>query len=338
MKAQLGIREESAGKGRKEAAAEKAAGESACGSAPDYSQASCWLQIPEITKDVDTFFVYPTEYMGADDSALDYAPLDNPDMVEGARNDRIIMASAFEDATNVFMPYYRQSGAYAMKRAYDKTGDVRTALAGIPYEDISAALDYYFEHYNNGRPFIIASHSQGSAINSLVLKDYFKAHPAYYERMVAAYLIGFSITGDYLAANPHLKFAAGESDTGVIVSWNTEGKQNIEENATNVVVMPGAISINPLNWKLDDTYAPSSENLGSLLIDESAATVSIGDIGADAQVNTGRGVILTNAKSDPIALTAFFGPASFHNGDYTFYYNNIKDNAAKRIAAYFAGK
>ena len=323
---------------QKEGAADKAAEKSACGSAPDYSQASCWLQIPEITKDVDTFFVYPTEYMGADDGAPDYAPLDNPDMVEGAGNDRIIMASAFEDSTNVFMPYYRQSGAYAMKRAYDKTGDVRAALAGIPYEDISAALDYYFEHYNNGRPFIIASHSQGSAINSLVLKDYFKAHPAYYERMVAAYLIGFSITGDYLAANPHLKFAAGESDTGVIVSWNTEGKQNIEENATNVVVMPGAISINPLNWKLDETYAPSSENLGSLLIDESAATVSIGDIGADAQINTQRGVIVTNAKSAPIALTAFFGPASFHNGDYTFYYNNIKDNAAKRIAAYLAGK
>jgi hypothetical protein len=35
-------------------------------------------------------------------------------------------------------------------------------------------LDYYFENYNNGRPFIIASHSQGSALNSLVLKDYFK--------------------------------------------------------------------------------------------------------------------------------------------------------------------
>lgn len=29
-----------------------------------------------------------------------------------------------------------------------------------------------------------------------------------------------------------------------------------------------------------------------------------------------------------------FGPQSFHNGDYTFYYNNIQDNVAKRIAAY----
>ena len=302
--------------------------------APDYSQKSCWYKIPEITKEFDTFFIYPTEYLGSNEDDPDYAALDNPDMVQGAKNDHIIMASAFEESTNLFMPYYRQASAKTMKRAYDKTGDVRTALVGTPYEDITAALDYFFENYNNGRPFIIASHSQGSAINSLVLKSYFKAHPAYYKRMVASYMIGFSITKDWLKDNPHLKCATGEADTGVIVSWNTEGKQNVEQNATNVVVMPGAISINPLNWKLDDTYAPASENKGSLIIDEKAGTVSIGDIGADAQVNPERGVVVTNANSEPIALTDFFGPQSFHNGDYTFYYNNIKDNVAKRIATY----
>ena len=303
--------------------------------APDYSQKSCWYNIPEITKKFDTFFIYPTEYMGSNEGDPDYASLDNPDMVAGAKNDHIIMASAFEESTNLFMPYYRQASAMALKRAYDETGDIRAALEGkTPYEDITAALDYYFENYNNGRPFIIASHSQGSAINSLVMKSYFKEHPDYYKRMVASYMIGFSITKDWLKDNPHLKFATGEADTGVIVSWNTEGKQNVEQNATNVVVMPNAVSINPLNWKLDDTYAPASENKGSLIIDEKSATVSIGDIGADAQVNTARGVIVTNAKSAPIPLTDFFGPQSFHNGDYTFYYNNIKDNVAKRIATY----
>ena len=55
-------------------------------------------------------------------------------------------------------------------------------------------------------------------------------------------------------------------------------------------------------------------------------------------INLARGVIVTNAKADPVPapLTAFFGPASFHDNDYTFYYNNIKDNVAKRIAAYKA--
>ena len=302
--------------------------------APDYSKKSCWYQIPEITKKFDTFFIYPTEYLGLNEGDPDYAPLDNPDMVQGAKNDHIIMASAFEESTNLFMPYYRQASAKTLKSAYDKTGDMRAALVGTPYEDITAALDYYFENYDNGRPFIIASHSQGSAINSLVLKDYFKEHPDYYKRMVASYMIGFSITKDWLKDNPHLKCATGEADAGVIISWNTEGKQNVEQKATNVVVMPNAISINPLNWKLDDTYAPASENKGSLIIDEKAGTVSIGDIGADAQINTERGVVVTNANSEPIAFTQFFGLQSFHNGDYTFYHNNIKDNVAKRIATY----
>ena len=302
--------------------------------APDYSQKSCWYKIPEITKEFDTFFIYPTEYLGSNEDDPDYAALDNPDMVQGAKNDHIIMASAFEESTNLFMPYYRQASAMTLKKAYDETGDIRTALVGTPYEDITAALDYYFENYNNGRPFIIASHSQGSAINSLVMKGYFKEHPDYYKRMVASYMIGFSITKDWLKDNPHLKCATGETDTGVIVSWNTEGKQNIEQNATNVVVMPGAISINPLNWKLDDTYAPASENKGSLIIDEKAGTVSIGDIGADAQVNPERGVVVTHATCEPIAMPEFFGPESFHDDDYTLYYNNIKDNVAKRIASY----
>ena len=112
----------------------------------------------------------------------------------------------------------------------------------------------------------------------------------------------------------------------------------MEENAPNLVLLPNAISINPLNWKLDETYASASENLGSLIVDAKNLTAKIGDIGADAQVVTSRGVIVTNGEADHSQMPAFmkdiFGPASFHNEDYTFYYNNIKDNVAKRIAAY----
>ena len=259
-------------------------------------------------------------------------------MVELAQGECVFYASVYEDSTNVFAPYYRQAGMRYAGEAAAKNGNCEAALLGMPYEDITAALDYYFENYNEGRPFIIAGHSQGSAMTLLVLQKYFKEHPDYYKRMVAAYPIGYAVTKDYLAANPHLKFATGESDTGVIVSWNTEGKQNVEENAKNVVVLPGAISINPLNWKLDETYAPSSENLGSLVGDEKIGMGKIGDVGADAQINLVRGVIVTNAKADPVPMPEFFGPASFHDNDYTFYYNNIRDNVAKRIAAYKAGQ
>ena len=312
------------------------------GAAPDYSQKSCWYKIPDITKDVDTFYVYATEYiMGSlEKGAPNYAALDNAEMLAGVPVEYALHATTFEDSTNVFVPYYRQSGLQYAGEVFKKTGNIDAAISGMCYDDITAALDYYFENYNEGRPFIISGHSQGSAIVRLVLKKYFKEHPDRYERMVAAYVIGYSITKEDLETYPHLKFASGETDTGIIVSWNTEGIKNVEENAPNVALLPHGICINPLNWKLDETYAPASENLGSLVENEQTGESEIGDLGADAQINLARGVVVTNAKVPPVpedvakVAVQFFGSDARHDNDYTYFYNNIKDNVAKRIAAY----
>lgn len=207
---------------------------------PDYSQKSNWYQIPEITKDVDTFYILATEYMGFCEGDPNYAAMDEPEMVESAPVQYAMNASVFEDSTNVFLPFYRQSSLKYAGEVWKNDGNIDAVFSGIPYDDITAALDYYFKNYNNGRPFILASHSQGSAISKFVLKKYFKEHPEYYKRMVAAYVIGFAVTKDELKENPHLKFAEGETDTGVIISWNTEGKRNIEENVTTCVLYPNA--------------------------------------------------------------------------------------------------
>lgn len=305
---------------------------------PDYSQEEYWLSFPEIIKDVDTFYIYSTQYMGEDKDDPNFASFDNLDMIIGAEGEYVTNASAYEDSTNVFSPYYRQASMRYAGEVREKTGHIDEAISGIPYDDITAALDYYFENCNNKRPFIIAAHSQGSAMAKYVLKNYFKEHPEYYKRMIAAYLIGFSVTKEDLELNRHMKFATGETDTGVIVSWNTEGPKNVEENAHNVVVMPNAISINPLNWKLDETYAPASMNLGSLVLNEKTGEYEIADIGADAQVVLDRGVVVTNANFKPSEMTKYFGPDSFHEDEYQIYYNNIKDNVAKRIATYQKNK
>jgi len=177
-----------------------------------------------------------------------------------------------------------------------------------------------------------------------VLKKYFKEHPDRYERMVAAYVIGYSITKEDLETYPHMKFATGETDAGVIVSWNTEGPKNAAVNAPNCAMLPHGICINPLNWKLDETYAPASLNLGSLMDNEKTGQAEIGDVGADAQINLARGVVVTNAQMPPMSeevikvAAQFFGPDARHDNDYTYFYNNIKDNVAKRIAAFMASR
>lgn len=310
----------------------------------DYSRKASWCKIPEITKEVDTFYIFATEYiMGSfAEGAPDYGTLDNQEMIDGMEEEYCEHATAYADATNVFAPYYRQTGLKFAGEIYRRDGNFEAALIGTPIDDITAALDYYFDNYNQGRPFIIAGHSQGSALVKVLLMTYFKDHPDYYRRMVAAYVIGYSVTKEDLENYPYLKFATGESDAGVIVSWNTEGPKNVEVNAKTVVLLPNAISINPLNWKRDDTYAPAAENLGSLVANEQTGELEIGNLGADAQVCVARGSVVTHAQVVPMPEDAakvaaeFFGPDGRHGEDYTYFYNNIKDNVAKRIATFMA--
>ena len=79
-------------------------------------------------------------------------------------------------------------------------------------------------------------------------------------------------------------------------------------------------------------------------MNEETGEIGFGDIGADAQINIARGVVITNAKADPMPEDAakvaaeFFGPDGRHGEDYIFFYNNLKDNANKRVAAYLANR
>ena len=305
------------------------AGETESITPTDYSDEAHWYRIPEATKEVDTFFIYPTIF--DDEDGGDYAAIDEKQMLDTIDDVYKGQASVFEESTNVFVQYYRQANMNIEAEA-GEAGDMTTCLMSYPRTDIFAALDYYFENYNDGRPFIIAGHSQGAALTKIALKEYFKEHPDYYERMVAAYAIGFSVKKKDLEENPHIKFAEGEDDTGVVVSWNTEGKDN--KNEYNLVVQEGGISINPLNWKRDSTPAPASENLGSYIQNEETGEYEIKDVGANATVDTERGVVVTEAEYDYIALTDIFGPASYHSGDYALFYENLKENVAKRVSSF----
>lgn len=160
-----------------------------------------------------------------------------------------------------------------------------------------------------------------------------KENPEVYKRMIAAYVIGYSVTDDYLAENPLLKFAEGAGDTGVIISYNTE---SASIPGKNPVVLPGALAINPITWSRDESLAPAEKNLGSLALnkDETPARDAEGNIiavknYADARVDKAKGVLICTTADDN-ALALGFGPGIYHTYDYPFYYFNIKENAALR--------
>ena len=59
----------------------------------------------------------------------------------------------------------------------------------------------------------------------------------------------------------------------------------------------------------------------------------IADIGADAQVVPGRGVIVSNARLAPSEMSGYFGPDSFHEDEYNLFYNNSKTDETKKADA-----
>jgi len=73
---------------------------------------------------------------------------------------------------------------------------------------------------------------------------------------------------------------------------------------------------------------------GAMVMDEETGATEIRDIGGDAQVCLARGTVVTNAKAVPNEMTDLAGPQCYHQDDYSIFYNNIKANAAVRVAAY----
>lgn len=295
----------------------------------DYRKKENWLVAEDTGKAVDVIYFYPTTFRKASKDAPDIGDIDDAGMRAGAQAVFANHATVFKEDCNLYAPFYRQVSAEYALTLQERDGDALFHYCAS--QDPAKALDYYFSHDNHGKPFILAGHSQGARILLMLLSDYMKKHPAYRKRMIAAYVIGYSVTARYLEANPHLKFAQGAEDVGVIVSYNTEGPGN--QNAANAVVTQGAISINPINWKRDETYAAACENEGSLIGGNRTTNF------ADARVDLKRGVVLCTSVDPAVYAMAapadrLFGPESYHSRDYDFYCWNLRENVKQRIAAY----
>ena len=306
----------------------------AVGPATDYSQPGNWMVMPTSANlPVDVFYLYPTAFRKAGPDASNTAAVDDAGMRAGAQAAYPKQAALFEGTANIYAPYYRQLDAtYALTLPPDQHV---TAVAGAPTIDATAAFAYYIQHDNGGRPFILAGHSQGSDVMCNLLAGYLAEHPDVYARMVAAYVIGYSVTPTFLEANPHLRFAAGADDTGVIISYNTEAPTIA---AANPVVLPGALVINPITWTRTEDLAPASASLGSWLPD-STGTFRKVDHYADARIDLKKGVLIASTPDESTwspGTPGGFPAGVYHSFDYPFYYFDLQANAKVRVKAYLA--
>lgn len=297
---------------------------------PDYAQDAAWAFLPAGLSDkpVDVFYVYPTIFGGAGPEQMD---ITSADLREKADVQIQINAGVFTDTANLYAPYYRQASIEVVWMP-EREGNT---LLQEGYRDIIRAFEYYMKHLNQGRPFILAGFSQGSmALLNLMEKKF--DNPQWQKQLVAAYLIGYSVTGDDLERYPWLKMAQGETDTGVIVSYNTQ----LPGYGFSYVLKKGARGINPVNWRTDSVPAEASAHKGAVIFDivtgeKKEEFPHLSNVWLEEKT----GALVVNVDDKKYnASQAVFPPGVMHMYDYMFFYNNLKENVQKRIAAYKAAQ
>ena len=296
-----------------------------------YAEQENWAYCETQTdgKEADVFFICPTVFDGSENE--NNMPLEDEDAKESFLGAINMEKGIYDSSCRVFAPYYRQAGLNVYGLPYEK----REPYLQSAYQDVKQAFEYYYEHYNEGRPIVLAGFSQGADISLRLLKDLFDEDELA-QKLVACYAIGWNITQEELEKYPHMKFAASETDTGVIISFNSEA-----ENVTDSLIVPKntkTLAINPLNWKTDGTFADRSWNHGACFTNYSGEIeIEIPEL-TGAYIDDVRGTLkvtdVTPEEYPPVL--ELFEDGIYHLYDYQFFYRNLQENVAKRIAAYRA--
>ena len=297
--------------------------------APDYALKENWSALPfnkdvadvlpkgekwvsDSLKEVDVFYVHPTVY--------GKGPLWNASLDMKKINRRVdkypvrLQASVFNASCRVYAPRYRQA---VVSVFYDESADGDRAL-NLAYQDVKRAFEYFLEHQNNGRPFIIAGHSQGTHHTRRLLREMIDTTDLK-DRMVAAYIIGFTLV-DTLYEN--LNICESADETGCYVTWMSYKKDFVPDGVWHMKTQ----SINPLTWTTDT---------GNVIVEDYSSTVvfnpkRIRTRKMEVQIaDIGGKVLWVDTKAPWFRFMK-----NLHVADYGLFYMDIRQNVKARIDAF----
>ncbi|MDB4204474.1 DUF3089 domain-containing protein [Polaribacter sp.] len=292
--------------------------------APNYLNEENWAVLPSTysvdlkefeTKSIDSlkadvFYVYPTLNTSKEDLRWN-APIADLEQQDKVLNKVVLFqASAFITSGKLYVPYYRQAHlrSYSM---LEKGGKKALLLA---YSDVKKAFEVYLKKYNNGRPIIIASHSQGSTHTKFLLRDFFDDKPLQ-QKLIAAYVIGTVMKPNlFKTIKPMIK----PNEIGGILGWNTFKKGSYPKKKD---VFKGSITSNPVTWdttKTTELYQHKGFLYSNKKIYKRALKVEITD-----------GLVWSTNPIFPMRLFMSF-MKNYHVGDINLFWQDIRENAELR--------
>ncbi len=311
--------------------------------APDYSKSEHWAALPSKrdlsdsvpspslkstpeSQEVDVFFLHPTSYTGKDEqgemhwnAAINDAKINETTDLGAILN----QASIFNEVGRVYAPRYRQ--AHLQSYFVKKNPENGKQALDLAYQDVKAAFEYYLKNYNQGRPIIIASHSQGTTHAGRLMREFFDGK-VLQNKLVVAYLIGMPVTKNYFK---NIFPCENQNQTGCFCSWRTwqrgyypAGHDLLtKEQHDNIVVT------NPLDWKTDGSYASSELNTGAVLRKFNKIYPKL----VDAQASEG----VLWIKKPRFAGSFLIRLRNYHVGDFNLFWMNVRQDAKRRVGLFW---
>uniref|UniRef100_A0A7S4RR21 DUF3089 domain-containing protein n=1 Tax=Ditylum brightwellii TaxID=49249 RepID=A0A7S4RR21_9STRA len=250
---------------------------------PDYSLGSSWVSHPKFRvltwyvppnidfgrsatsafteskeKEFNAFYVHPTSYF-FDFPARWNAPIDN--VLANHLSGDVPMkeqASVFNDVADVYAPRYRQCSQGAQDGF---PLEEHQPAMDVAYSDVKDAFNMFLKE-NAGKPFFIASHSQGTLHAMRLLQEWLPtASEEQADLLVAAYLIGNTVPEEEMTGI--LPVCEEASQTKCYLSYNIiiHGDEEAEKHWKN---KGSPTCVNPLSWKHNGALVASEDHLGAL--------------------------------------------------------------------------
>jgi Protein of unknown function (DUF3089) len=321
--------------------------------APDYAQASSWAARPGTAsvadfapagvanaageRAVDVFFVHPTGFLSGKEWNSPLEPASRTE--ENTQWMLANQASAFGGCCNIYAPRYREASIF---RYLSAPPDIAEQAMDFAYADVVRAFEYFLAHESKGRPFVIASHSQGTTHAFRLIQEHVDGTPLA-ARMVAGYLIGSQVTNAEANKLKSVPVCNAETDTGCIVHWAVFGEGGKPGPGMNDLVC-----VNPLTWKRDGARAPASSHKGGVPMSGTFSLKMWGDDGPQgvtfeplkaplaghtwAECKGGI-LYVADQKGGPFSW-GDMGGKNYHGLDYPLFHMDIRENARIRTAAY----
>lgn len=209
----------------------------------------------------------------------------------------------------------------------------------MAYEDVRRAFEAFNSRRGAGRPFIVASHSQGAMMAERLLYEAISGTELR-SRLVAAYLIGGRVTAAGLRERaPDIAACRSADDFHCVVAWNARGSAFVPtEFELHRTDSRERLCTNPLSWRIDGAPASAELNLGAVFLETDDHSPRIAF--ADARCVDGT-LIISHVGSAPRDLASrildrVMGTGNYHPLEYQLFFMNIRQNAAARVAAFAA--